>query len=159
MNIVTISQFIGPFILSDFELGTLIVYKYNQLVGPDQQIDVNYTGYAVYEAYKALPPETKIEVSKQSILNDQEVVDLTSEVVMLTRHQTELNSRDNVIKGSAMSFIATMILIASFLIVGSYLYVAQASGGIHHTPLMGSILDAIHWVFHWLIQEADIPQP
>lgn len=157
MNIVTISQFIGPFVLSDFELGTLIVYKYNQLVDADNQIDINYTGNSLYAAYKLLPPAVKVEISKHAILNDQEVIDLTGEVVMLTRHQQELNSRDNVFHGSMVSMGASIIMLFSLLIMGSYLYVANGSGGIHHTALMSSIIDIIQWIFGWLIRDPENP--
>lgn len=157
MNIVTISQLIGPFILSDFELGTLIVYKYNQLVTEDHQIDINYTGNMIYAKYKELPPDLKVEVSGKDILSNQEIVDLTGDIVLLTRHEQELTNRDNIIQGSIVTFIVSIIMLLSFLIVGIYFYVANGSGGVHHTAIMGGVLDTIHWVFSWLVSEEHLP--
>lgn len=157
MNIVTISQLIGPFNLSDFELGTLIVYKYNQLVTEDHQIDINHTGNMIYAKYKELPPDLKVEVSGKDILSNQEIVDLTGDIVLLTRHEQELANRDSIIQGSIVTFFATIIMLLSFLIVGIYFYVANSSGGVHHTAIMGGVLDTIHWLFSWLVSEENLP--
>lgn len=157
MNIVTISQLIGPFHLSDFELGTLIVYKYNQLVNEEQHIDINYTGNMLYAKYKELPPDLKVNVSGIDILSNQEIVDLTGDIVILTRHEQELANRDNIIQGSIVTFFASLILLLSFIIVGIYFYVANSSGGVHHTAIMGGVLDTLRWLFSWLVSEANLP--
>ena len=157
MNIVTISQLIGPFILNEFELGTLIVYNYNQLVEDVHQIDLTHTGNMIYEKYKQLPPELKLRVSNADILNNQEIVDLTGDIVLLTRHEQEIANRDEIIKGSFVTFAASIIILISFLIVGFYFYIANGSGGIHHTAFMGGMLDTIKLVFSFIISENQLP--
>lgn len=157
MNIVTISQLIGPFTLCDFELGTSIVYKYNQLVSEEHHIDINFTGNMIYAKYKELPPDLKVEVSGKDILSNQEIVDLTGDIVLLTRHEQELANRDSIIQGSIVTFVASLIMLFSLLIVGIYFYVANSTGGVHHTAIMGGLIDTLHWLFSWLVSKENLP--
>lgn len=158
MNIVTISQLIGPFTLSRLDLGPTIVTRFNDAVGAEYAIDLDFSGDAIYTHYTSIPASKRLEISKIAILNNNELLSLTNDISQLVSLDRAIKDKDDGIKDTALISLTTGLIISALILVGVYLYIANTTSGLPESPVTNTVVEILQWGYTKLLN-GEVPNP
>ena len=158
MNIVTISQLIGPFTLSRLDLGPTIVTRFNDAVGAEYAIDLDFSGDAIYTHYTSIPASKRLEISNIAILNNNELLSLTNDISQLVSLDRAIKDKDDGIKDTALISLTTGLIISALILVGVYLYIANTTSGLPESPVTNTVVEILQWGYTKLLN-GEVPNP
>lgn len=158
MNIVTISQLIGPFTLSRLDLGPTIVTRFNNAVGEEFAIDLDFSGDTLYTHYTSIPASKRLEISNIPILDNNELLSLTNDISQLVNLDRAIKGKDDGIKDTALISLTSGLIIVGFLLVGAYLYIANTTSGLPKSPVTSTVVEILQWGYTKLLN-GEVPDP
>ena len=158
MNIVTISQLIGPFTLSRLDLGPTIVTRFNDTVGAEYAIDLDFSGDTIYTHYTSIPASKRLEISNIAILDNNELLSLTNDISQLVSLDRAIKGKDDGIKDTALISLTTGLIISALILVGVYLYIANTTSGLPESPVTNTVVEILQWGYTKLLN-GEVPNP
>lgn len=156
MNIVTISQLIGPFTLSRLDLGPTIVTRFNNAVGAEYAIDLDFSGNAIYTHYTSIPATKRLEISNLIILDNNELINLTNDITQLVSLDRAIKDKDIGIKDTALISLTTGLVFLAFILVGLYLYIANTTSGLPKSPVTSTVVEILQWGYTKLLNGEEL---